>query len=334
MKVAVISSGSWGTALAVALCKNNHQVHLWSRSPEYTNQIQAKRENFRYLPGYTLPENLILSSDLDASIRDAQLIIVATPTQFIRGTFEQLKALNCKVPVVNVSKGIEIGSLKRVSEVASEVLGKDHDYAILAGPSHAEELIQDMPTAVVAASTSDSLAKLVQDAFMNQSFRIYTSHDVIGVELGGALKNIFAIAAGAIDGLKLGDNTKAALMTRGNVEMARLGSQLGGNEETFSGLSGIGDLIVTCTSQHSRNRRVGEMLGKGNTMQQIKDELGHSVAEGVTTAQSAFQLAQKHGIETPIIEQCYRVLYHDLPPGEAIAYLMTRDAKQERSHNA
>ena len=334
MKIAVISSGSWGTALAVALCKNQHQVTLWSRSEDYTHQMQDKRENFRYLPGYTLPDNLELSSDLAHSIQDASFIVVATPTQFIRGTFEQLKQLNSKAPVVNVSKGIEIGSLKRVSEIASEVLGNEQQYAILAGPSHAEELIQDMPTAVVVASESKQLATLVQNAFMNKTFRIYTSQDVVGVELGGALKNVFAIAAGAIDGLKLGDNTKAALMTRGNVEMARLGSQLGGQALTFNGLSGIGDLIVTCTSSHSRNRRVGEMLGSGKTLSQIKEELGHSVAEGVTTSKSAFELAQKHGIETPIIEQCYRVIYEELSPATAITYLMTRDAKQEHPHHA
>ena len=331
MKIAVISSGSWGTALAVALCNNGHKVSLWSRSSDYTAEMNAKRENTRYLPGFKLPDELKLSSDIKTTLDKCELIVTATPTQFIRNTFQMIKEQQCKAPICNVSKGIEVSSLKRISEICSEILGEDHPYSVLVGPSHAEELIKNMPTAVVSSSELSYLARKVQEAFMNSCLRVYTSQDLVGVELGGALKNIFAIAAGAIDGLGLGDNTKAALMTRGNVEMARLGRALGGFEETFNGLSGIGDLIVTCTSQHSRNRRVGEMLGKGLSMTQIKDKLGHSVAEGVATTKSAFQLAQRHGVETPIIEQCYKVLYEDKSPAEAINYLMTRDAKKERS---
>ncbi|WDE95501.1 NAD(P)-dependent glycerol-3-phosphate dehydrogenase [Lentisphaera profundi] len=331
MKITVLSSGSWGTALAKTLCDNNHEVYLWSRSKEYSDAMEAKKENFRYLPGYTLPDNLHLTADFAKAIENADLIVTATPTQYIRQTLEMLKEQNCSAPICNVSKGIEVSSLKRISEITSEILGETHPFCVLVGPSHAEELIKNMPTAVVASSQFTFLAKKVQSLFMNQNFRVYTSSDLVGVELGGALKNIFAIAAGVIDGLGLGDNTKAALMTRGNVEMARLGRALGGFEETFNGLSGIGDLIVTCTSKHSRNRSVGEMLGKGLSMEQIKEKLGHSVAEGVATTKSAYQLAQNHGVETPIIEQCYQVLYENRSPAEAINYLMTRDAKKERN---
>ena len=331
MKIAVISSGSWGTALAVALASNEHKVSLWSRSEEYTHEMQKAGENTRYLPGYKLPQNIELTSNIAKALQNCELIVTATPTQYIRGTFEMIKEQSCKAPICNVSKGIEVSSLKRISEICSEILGESHPYSVLVGPSHAEELIQNMPTAVVASSELSYLARMVQEAFMNSCLRVYTSQDLVGVELGGALKNIFAIAAGVIDGLGLGDNTKAALMTRGNVEMARLGRALGGFEETFNGLSGIGDLIVTCTSQHSRNRRVGDMLGKGLSMTEIKTQLGHSVAEGVATTKSAYQLAKNYGVETPIIEQCYKVLYEDKSPAEAINYLMTRDAKKERS---
>jgi len=331
MKITVLSSGSWGTALAKTLCDNNHEVHLWSRSQEYSDAMEEKRENFRYLPGFALPDSLHLTADLAKAIENTDLIVTSTPTQYVRHSLEMLKEHKTKAPICNVSKGIEVSSLKRISEITSEILGESHPFCVLVGPSHAEELIKNMPTAVVVSSQFNYLAKMVQNAFMNQNFRVYTSSDLVGVELGGALKNIFAIAAGVIDGLGLGDNTKAALMTRGNVEMARLGRALGGFEETFNGLSGIGDLIVTCTSKHSRNRSVGEMLGKGLSMDDIKAKLGHSVAEGVATTKSAYQLAQQHKVEVPIIEQCYQVLYEDRSAAEAINYLMTRDAKQERN---
>ncbi len=330
MKVTVLSSGSWGTALAKSLCDNQHQVYLWSRDAKYSKEMAERKEHFRYLEGYTLPDNMHYTSDFADAIKDSELIVVATPTQFVRRTFETIKELGSSAPICNVSKGIEVSSLKRISEIAEEILGESYPFSTLVGPSHAEELIQQMPTAVVVASNKPGLAKQVQNTFMNKNFRIYTSTDLVGVELGGALKNIFAIAAGVIDGLGLGDNTKAALMTRGNVEMARLGRALGGFEETFNGLSGIGDLIVTCTSKHSRNRSVGQMLGEGLNMAQIKEQLGHSVAEGVATTKSAYLLAQNHKVETPIIEQCYQVIYEDKSPAEAINYLMTRDPKQER----
>ena len=332
MKITVISNGSWGTALAKVLCDNQHDVMMWGRDAKYISEMESTRENSRYLKGMTLPENLHLSSDFKASVTGRDMLILATPTQFMRNALNDLKStLDGDKPIlVNVSKGIEVSSLKRISEIAEEILGTKLPYSILAGPSHAEEVMKNIPTAVVAAATDKDVAKTVQKAFSNEEyFRVYTSDDVIGVELGGAFKNIFAIAAGIIDGMNFGDNSKAALMTRGNVEMARFGSALGGKYETFNGLSGIGDLIVTCTSQHSRNRFVGERLGKGRTLDQIKEEMGYSVAEGVKTTLSAKKLLDQYQVEAPIIEEIYAVLYEDKDSRLAIKDLMTRDPKQE-----
>lgn len=332
MKITVISNGSWGTALAKVLCDNQHDVIMWGRDAEYIAEMQKSRENSRYLKGMTLPENLSLSSDFKESVTGRDMLIMATPTQFVRNSLNDLKAvLGSESPIlVNVSKGIEVSSLKRISEITEEVLGDQVPYSILAGPSHAEEVMKNIPTAVVVAAEDQQVAETVQKAFSNEEyFRVYTTDDVIGVELGGAFKNIFAIAAGIIDGMSFGDNSKAALMTRGNVEMARFGLALGGKYETFNGLSGIGDLIVTCTSQHSRNRFVGERLGKGRTLDQIKEEMGYSVAEGVKTTLSAKKLLDKLQVEAPIIEEIYSVLYEDKDSRLAIKDLMTRDPKQE-----
>ena len=330
MKICVVSNGSYGTALSKVLCENKHDVTLWGRDKDYIAQMNEIRENTRYLKGIKLPENLKLSSDLEVATKGVELILLATPTQYMRGSLEQLAALKLDNPLlVNVAKGIEVKSLKRISEVTQEIFPDNHRYVMLAGPSHAEEIMQSLPTAVVAASENEDDAKLVQEAFMNGYFRVYTSDDVVGVELGGALKNIFAIAAGIMDGMGYGDNTKAALMTRGIVEKARLGQALGGKALTFNGLSGIGDLIVTCTSKHSRNRFVGASLGKGKTMEQISEEMGPSVAEGVKTTESAYMLARKLKVDTPIIDETYAVLYQGADPHQALNRLMGRDAKQE-----
>ena len=330
MKICVVSNGSYGTALAKVLCENDHDVTMWGRDKDYIAEMAATRRNTRYLKGAELPENLKLSSDLKKATVGAELILLATPTQYMRSSLEQLAELNLDNPLlVNVAKGIEVKSLKRISEVSEEIFPNNHRYVILAGPSHAEEIMQSLPTAVVSASSNEDDAVLVQKAFMNGYFRVYTSDDVVGVELGGALKNIFAIAAGIIDGMGYGDNTKAALMTRGIVEKARLGQALGGKALTFNGLSGIGDLIVTCTSKHSRNRFVGESLGKGKTMKEISEEMGHSVAEGVKTTESAYMLARQLNVDTPIIDEAYAVLYKDADPRKALNRLMGRDAKQE-----
>ncbi|MEN9361721.1 MAG: hypothetical protein RL095_3256 [Verrucomicrobiota bacterium] len=329
MKIAVITAGAFGSALSQVLCDNRHEVTLWGRNPEYMAEVASRRENFWHLPGYRLHDNLRISSDFAATIEDAELVLVTTPAQHLRGSLAELRRLGLQCPVVNVAKGIERSSLKRMAELAAEVLGPAHPYAMLAGPSHAEEVIQGMPAALVAAATDEELARLVQKAFMSPRFRVYTSTDVTGVELGGALKNIYAICAGVLDGLGFGDNTKAALMTRAVVEMGRLGEALGGRRETFAGLSGLGDLITTCTSQHSRNRRVGELLGKGATWDAIQADMGHNVAEGVPTAAAAAALAQRLGVKAPIIEACNLVLHHGACPREAILGLMTRDAKSE-----
>lgn len=332
MKACVISNGSFGTCLASILCENGHDVVLWGREADYVEAMKKTRRNSRYLKDFPLPDSLKLSSDMKEAVEGAELILLATPTQFMRDSLEQLSKLNLKNPLLaNVAKGIEVKSLKRISEIVEEFLPGNHRYVALAGPSHAEEVMQKIPTALVAASKDKSSAKKVQNAFMNDYVRVYTSSDVTGVELGGALKNIFAIAAGVIDGMGLGDNTKAALMTRGIVEMARLGKALGGKAGTFNGLSGIGDLIVTCTSKHSRNRFVGEELGKGRNMSDIQKDMGYSVAEGVKTTESAWNLARRLKVTTPIIDEAYAILYKNADPGKAVMRLMTRDAKEEQN---
>lgn len=330
MVIAVLSDGGWGTALALTLLKNGHRVRLWGPFPDYVEELRRRRENSRFLPGVPLPPELALETGLAAATADAELIVLAAPAQYARSLLEKLRqtALPPDPLFVNVAKGIEVGTLLRMSELTEAVLGPRR-YAVLSGPSHAEEVARQVPTAVVTASTDDAAARAVQAAFMNPRFRVYTSSDVIGVELGGALKNVLALAAGVCDGMGFGDNTKAALMTRGIAEMARLGAALGGRPETFSGLSGIGDLIVTCTSRHSRNRHVGEELGRGRPLEDILREMGGQVAEGVTTARSAFQLARRAGVETPIIDQVYAALYDGRDPRQAVRELMTREGKPE-----
>ncbi|MCK5843587.1 MAG: NAD(P)-dependent glycerol-3-phosphate dehydrogenase, partial [Victivallales bacterium] len=254
---------------------------------------------------------------------------LATPSQYMRGTLERLAPIYSGQLLVNVSKGIENDTLLRMSELCFEIIGDSAKFAVLSGPSHAEEVALKTPTAIVAGSNEHDLAELTQKAFMSSFFRVYTSEDVIGIELGGSLKNVFAIAAGVIDGMRLGDNPKAALITRGIAEMSRLGVALGGKTGTFSGLSGIGDMIVTCTSGHSRNRHVGEELGKGRTIEEIQKEMGMVVAEGVKTAQSAYALAKKVGVETPIITEVYQAIYEGKDSRRGVRNLMTRKPKRE-----
>jgi glycerol-3-phosphate dehydrogenase (NAD(P)+) len=330
MNITVLSDGGWGTALAQHLCTNGHQVKLWGPFADYVEEMRRTRENTRFLAGYKLHDKLVLESDMQTAVKDSAMLILASPSQYMRSTLELLSPHFefDKQVLVNVAKGIETGTLKRMSELCSDILGVCR-YAVLSGPSHAEEVIKGAPTAVVAASRDESLAEMVQDTFMSDSFRVYTTDDVISVELGGALKNVMAIAAGVIDGMKLGDNSKAAMMTRGIAEMGRLGTALGGNAMTFSGLSGIGDLIVTCTSGHSRNRHVGEELGRGNSIEQILSDMGMVVAEGVKTAESANALARERNVETPIISEIYNVLYQGKIPAQAVSALMSRRARSE-----
>jgi len=330
MKVSVLSDGGWGTALALVLVSNGHDVTLWGPFEDYINEMRQTRKNTRFLSGVELPDALRLTASMSEAVDGVGLLVLASPSQYMRGMLDKLAATNPPddVIVVDVAKGIEEGTCLRMSELVREVLG-DRRYAVLSGPSHAEEVSRGVPTAVVVASHDVAVRKAVQRAFMNERFRVYTHDDVVGVELGGALKNILALAAGVCDGMGFGDNTKAALMTRGIVEMARLGSALGGQVETFSGLSGIGDLIVTCTSRHSRNRHVGEELGRGLTLAEIQEAMGMQVAEGVRTAKGAHRLATDLGVEAPIIREVYASLYEGKDPRQAVRDLMTRDPKAE-----
>ena len=329
-KVTVLGDGGWGTALALVLLSNGHDVTLWGRQQEKIESLRKSREN-KYLKGIVLPENLKLESDPATAVGEAEFAVLAAPSQYMRETLEKFSGFLDpeKCAVIDVAKGIENGSLKRMSEVFEDIFGSSRNYTVLSGPSHAEEVAVNVPTAVVAASRDLCAAETIQQLFMTPSFRVYTTDDITGVELGGSLKNVLAIAAGICDGMEMGDNTKAALMTRGIAEMARLGCALGGRKETFAGLSGVGDLIVTCMSRHSRNRFVGESLGKGKPLEEIRRGMNGSVAEGVRTALSAYQLAEKAGIETPLINAVYEVLYCSRSPKDAVYELMTRSAKQE-----
>jgi glycerol-3-phosphate dehydrogenase (NAD(P)+) len=331
LRATVLGDGAWGTALAMILVGNGHDTVLWGPFPDYLRELRATRANARFLPGVTIPETLRMEEDMASAVTGAELIVLASPAQHLRGTLAKLKPhLDPKRHLlVNVAKGIEVDSLRRMSEICAEVLGPCR-YTVLSGPSHAEEVARAKPTAVVVAAPDPADAKFAQAALMGDAFRVYTVDDVTGVELGGALKNVFAIAAGIVDGMALGDNPKAALMTRGIAEMARLGAALGGRPETFSGLSGIGDLIVTCCSGHSRNRHVGEELGRGKKLADIQAAMGLAVAEGVHTARAAHELAIRAGVDAPIIHEIHAVLYADKSPRLALRELMTRRARPER----
>jgi len=333
MKAAVLGDGAWGSALACLLCANQHQVTLWGPFPDYIEKMRAERVNSRFLPTLTFPPELSLTADLAAAVDGAELIVLASPTQYARGVLAKLPPVLGKKPgriFVNVAKGIETGSLKRLSEIVAEELG-EVNYAVLSGPSHAEEVAQRIPTAVTVAARDQRTCETLQKAFMNDRFRVYHSDDIVGLELGGALKNVIAIAAGVVDGMKLGDNPKAALLARGVAEMSRLGKAMGGRPETFAGLSGIGDLIVTCYSGHSRNRFVGEKLGAGMKASQALALLGMAVAEGVPTTLSAHETAQRLKVDTPIINELHQVIYHDKSAAQSINDLMSRAAKPEFS---
>lgn len=327
---AVLGDGAWGTALALVLHANGHRTTLWGAFRDNIENIRRDAENRRFLPGVPLGPGILPTDSMEEAAAEADLIVLASPSQYLRGTLEKLKPFfrRDRQIITDISKGIETGTLLRMSELVEEVLGKTR-YSVLSGPSHAEEVSRGIPTAVVTASQSPDTARFVQAVFINDNFRVYTSRDVTGVELGGALKNVFAIAAGMIDGIGLGDNTKAALMTRGIAEMARLGKALGGQRRTFSGLSGIGDLIVTCMSRHSRNRYVGEELGKGRKLEEIIRSMNMVVAEGVKTCEAAENLSRKLNVETPIIHATYQVVHEGRDPRAAANELMTRKARSE-----
>ncbi|WP_168733739.1 NAD(P)H-dependent glycerol-3-phosphate dehydrogenase [Metabacillus sediminilitoris] len=325
-QITVLGAGSWGTALAIVLADNGHNVKLWGHRPQLINEINETRKNEKYLPGVVLPEKIEGFSDLKQSLAGARTVVLAVPTKAIRGVLSDIsKVINDAIIIVHVSKGIEPDSLLRISEIIEEEMPSQllKDVVVLSGPSHAEEVSQRHITTVTSSSKNMAAAEYIQDLFINQHFRVYTNPDIIGVEIGGALKNIIALAAGITDGLGYGDNAKAALITRGLAEIARLGSKMGGNPLTFSGLTGIGDLIVTCTSVHSRNWRAGNLLGKGQKLEEVLENMG-MVVEGVRTTKAAYQLARKYNVKMPITEALYDVLFNEKEPKIAVDSLMAR----------
>lgn len=327
-QIAVIGSGSWGTALAIILTKYGHTVKMWARKQDVVDEINEKHTLQKYLPDITLPETLTATTDRAAVLDGAEIVISAVPSRAVRQTMMDFAPLlRSGVIIVNVAKGLEDGSLLRLSQVIHECVPQCK-VCVLSGPSHAEEVAKEIPTTCLIASEDEEVAKMVQNEFMNPRFRLYTNTDVIGVEIGAALKNIIALAAGINDGLGYGDNSKAALMTRGIAEMKRLGIAMGGKAETFAGLSGIGDLIVTCTSMHSRNRRAGILLGQGKSLQETLDTI-QMVVEGVNTVQTASHLAEKYHVDLPITQAINDVLFHGKDMNDAVLELMTRNGKSE-----
>src|SRR5438477_976214 len=329
MNIAIVGAGGWGTALAVLWSKQGNEIMLWGHDPVRTEKIRATRENPDYLPGVRLPDSISITSDI-VECADADLIVFVTPSMALRSVANQLRASrpNSKVVLLSGTKGIEHGSGMRMSQILEEIFPRNI-VAVISGPNLAVEISRDLPTATVLGCAVAECAEELQRHLGSERFRIYSSDETIGIELGGALKNVFAISAGASDGFGLGDNSKAALVTRSLAELLRLGTAMGGNPRTFYGLSGAGDLIATCFSQHSRNRRVGEQLGRGKTLDEIASGT-RMVAEGIPTAKSARECARKLNIETPIIDQVYSILYEGKRPDQALQELLGRDQKAER----
>lgn len=327
-KIGILGGGSWGTALGILLANKGYDVSMWLRNKEQIEEINNSRVNEKYLPGAILPSNFKLTNDLEEANFKKDSIILSTGTHGIREVLNNSKPYIKKGQVIiNVSKGIENETLLRISQIVDEIV-PNSKYAALSGPSHAEEVAKDMPTTVVSASKDKDVAEYVQDLFITPSFRVYTNPDVIGVELGGALKNVIALGAGISDGLGWGDNTKAALMTRGIFEMARLGEKMGAQASTFLGLAGIGDLIVTCTSMHSRNRRAGILIGQGVKIDDAIKQIG-MVVEGIKTTKSTYELSKKYDIIMPITEEIYGVIYEGSDVKDSVTNLMIRDRKHE-----
>ncbi len=328
MNISVIGSGGWGTALALLLSRNGHGVCLWSYLPEESERLKNDRENKEFLPGVPFGgADLRFTSDIDGAADFGEVIVSAVPSAAVAATAAKLAQKADGKLIVNVSKGIDEKSLRRLSEVIAENLPHS-TVAVMSGPSHAEEVARGVPTTNVAACADMEAAKLVQQIFNSDTFRVYTNSDVCGVELGGAMKNVIALCTGIADGCGFGDNTKAALMTRGLHEISRLGVAMGAREKTFAGLSGVGDLIVTCTSMHSRNRRAGILLGKGKSLDEALKEV-HMTVEGVWATKTGYELGKKYGVELPIINQAYAVLFEGKSPAAAVKELMTRSVKSE-----
>jgi glycerol-3-phosphate dehydrogenase (NAD(P)+) len=328
-RIAILGSGAMGTACSVLLSERSGcDIRLWTRTPERAAEILRDGENRKLLPGVPIPSSVRVTSNLAEAVDEADVMVLAIPTRFLRETLQPLAAqIPFGLPAVSVAKGLEIGTLMRPSQILVDVLG-DRSVAALGGPSHAEEIARRMPAGVVAASADKHLAGRVQLLFNTDRFRVYTNDDIVGVELAGAIKNVIAIAAGICDGLRFGDNAKSGLVTRGLVEMIRFGTTLGADADTFNGLAGLGDLVTTCFSRHSRNRHVGECLGKGQHLDQIVAEM-NGIAEGVTTTRSVAELAAKRGIEMPIASEVYAVLFENKPAAEATDSLMMRPPREE-----
>ena len=327
-KVCILGTGSWGSALGLTLAKKGYEVSMWTLSEEQAIRVNETRENIDYLPGVLFPNNMVVTTSLEDAVVNSSIIVLAVPSQAIRSICNQIKSfVKDEQIIVDVAKGLERGTGLRLSEVVKEEL-PNNPYVTLSGPSHAEEVARDIPTTVVVASTNIEVAQRVQDIFMSPKFRVYTNPDIVGVELGGALKNIIAFGAGICDGLGLGDNSKAALMTRGIREISRLGIAMGADASTFSGLSGIGDLIVTCTSMHSRNRRAGILIGQGKSVEETLEEV-KMVVEGITATEVAYEVSKKLNVDMPITNAIYSILHSNLNPNEVVIDLMMRNKTHE-----
>ncbi len=328
-KISVIGMGSWGTTLAILLAKKGFDVYGWEWQENLAKIMQEERENKEFLPGCMFPKNLKISNNLLKVASFGELIILAVPSHIVRKICEQVGQVLSKKKIVNVAKGLEIETLMCMSELIHSIAKVPYKNVVtLSGPTHAEEVSRKLPATIVAASKNKEFARELQNVFMTKYFRVYTSNDLIGVELGGSCKNVIAIAAGIVDRLQIGDNAKAALITRGIREITRLGVECGANPHTFSGISGIGDLIVTCNSQHSRNRYVGEQLADGKKLDEITSHM-NMVAEGIKTTKAIKRLSAKEGIEMPIANELYKVLFEEMSPKKAIENLMTREARSE-----
>ena len=330
-KIGIIGAGTWGTALAVLLNNNGHEVTIWSIIPEEVEMLRTKRQHEKKLPGVILAPNIDVTGDLEGAMTDKDILVLAVPSPFTRSTAHSMRAF-CKEgqKIVDVAKGVEEKTLMTLSQIIEEEIPQAN-VAVLSGPSHAEEVSRELPTTVVVGAETEETAIYLQKIFMNDVFRVYTSPDIKGIELGGSLKNVIALAAGVADGLGYGDNTKAALITRGIAEITRLGIKMGGKLESFTGLTGIGDLIVTCASKHSRNRKAGVLIGEGMTMEEAMAEV-KMVVEGVYSAKAARELAEKYEVSMPIVEKVNQVLFEGKPAKEAVSELMMRDGRSEYSN--
>lgn len=330
-KASVIGAGSWGTAISMLLAEKAEEVLLWGRDPKAVHDLNHKHVNLQYLPREEIPENVRATTEL-ADLSDAEVVIAVTPSSAMRevtARAAEAMSIGNDVPIVSASKGVESSTGKRMTEILEETFA-GQPVAVLSGPNHAEEVARHMATASVIGCRDLSVAGRLQEIFTLPFFRTYTSDDILGIEFGGAVKNVFALAGGIADGLGLGDNAKAALVTRGLAELVRLGTALGGKPETFQGLSGVGDLIVTCYSTHSRNNRVGQMIGKGHSLEEISQSI-HMVVEGIPNTKNLYELAKEKAVRTPIIDEVHAILYASKPPEEALSELLNRDPRPENS---